>query len=291
MRRMRRIRTLGALTGVVTVLATAACSSGANPADVHATSSSSSIGESTSGSSAANTGVVTSPSPGAVTSSDRSFNFVVPVGWNLTTLPKTIAYLSSATIAHNVAPTIVVTKSDVTPAPSASDAVQMAIMKARQDNATAEKSAARSIGGEHAEGFTADSEEQNVAIERVYYVTVHNGIVYTVASTSAKTDAAATATTLNSVLSSWTWSKAGDKNSTASGTTPAQTSTTSSTSASSTSTSSTSSGSTSSSASSTPSSSKPAGSSTASPKPSTSSSAPASHHPVPKASSTSPVHA
>lgn len=203
-------------------LGTAGCSSGADSKDVAATASTfTGAPTETATSSGEPSSLATRPSPGAVTSKDKSFNFVVPSGWNLTNNPKALAYLSSATMAHDVAPTIVVTLSDVKPAPDLDETVQMGMMQARQSGDSVTRTPNRSVGGAPSAGFQTEGTYKNVEVRRTYQIIKVGDKLYSVVLTAAKADAAAAANTLNGILASWTWSKAGDSDSTASGTTPA----------------------------------------------------------------------
>lgn len=211
---------VAALTAAVLVSLTA-CSSGADPKDVTPTSSTFTNGAQSPTTAAPNPNPVTSPSPGAVVSSDKVFNFVVPSGWNLSKKAQAVAYLSSATVAHNVAPTIAITRSKVSPAPTLDKTVQMAMMQARQDGASVERLPERTVGGEKSVAFTAKSTEKNVELQRTYTMVAHDKALYVITLTSAQADAKRDEATLTSFLAGLTWTKKGDKGSTASGTTPA----------------------------------------------------------------------
>lgn len=224
------IRPAAAAAFVVALLTLGACSSGADSADVAPTSSTFSASSSPT-TAPPNPGANTSPSPGSVTSDDKMFNLVVPGGWNLTDHPQTVAYLSSATVAHDVAPTISVTRSSVTPAPSLDETVQMAMLEARADGAAVTRLPERAVGAEKAASFEARTQEKNVAITRTYTVVAHERTLYVITLTAATDDAAAASSTLNALLASWTWTKRGDAHSTADGTTPAAVKTTTSSSA------------------------------------------------------------
>lgn len=206
---------------------TSACSSGADPNDVDATATPFSA----SSESSAPTGdahVITSPSPGAVASKDGRFGFVVPNGWNLSSQPKALVYLSSATVAHDVAPTIVVTRSNVTPAPALADTLRLATMQARQDGQRVSAAPDRTVGGEPAVSFTAINEEKNVQLKRTYVMVVHEKALYFVTLTGAAADASRDESAFNALLASWTWTKRGVSDSTPNGTTPAAVPTTTS---------------------------------------------------------------
>lgn len=259
-----------ALVAAVLVPLTA-CSSGANPNDVNATSSTFTNGSQTPTTAAPNPSAITTPSPGAVVSSDKVFNFVVPSGWNLTSNPKAVVYLSSATVEHDVASTIVITRSKVSPAPALDKTLQMSMMQARQDGKSVKRLPERTVGGEKAVAFTASSTEKNVELERTYTIVAHDRALYVIALTSAAADAKKQQQTLDTLLATLTWTKAGDKNSTATGTTPASVSTSTSTSAK---PSSSSSGSSSASSSGQSSSSKASSTASSTSKPSSSSSKP-----------------
>lgn len=235
MRHLDRLMGMPRTTVLVAVVAAVfvpltACSSGADPQDVSATSSTFTDDSTTPTTAAPNPSAVTRPSPGAVVSSDKVFNFVVPSGWNLTTNPDAVTYLSSALVAHDVAPTIVITRSKVSPAPALDKTLQMAMMQARQDGESVKRLPERSVGGEKAVAFTATSTEKNVAITRTYTMVAHERALYVVALTSAAADAGKQQSTLDSLLATLTWTKAGDGSSTASGTTPAAVATSTSTS-------------------------------------------------------------
>ena len=219
---------VAALTAAALVSLTA-CSSGADQKDVTPTSSTFTNGAQSPTTAAPNPNPVTSPSPGSVVSSDKVFNFVVPGGWNLSKNPKAVAYLSSATVSNNVAATIAVTRSKVSPAPALDKTVQMAMMQARQDGASVERLPERTVGGEKSVSFTAKSTEKNVDLQRTYTMVAHDKALYVITLTSAQADAKRDEATLASFLATLTWTKKGDKNSTASGTTPAPVATSTST--------------------------------------------------------------
>lgn len=206
-----------------------ACSSGANPADLDAAPSTFTASNAAPRTAATNPNANTSPSPGAVVSDDKAFNFVVPQGWNLSKNPQAITYLSSATVAHDVAPTIVVTRSNVSPAPALEEALQMSMLQSRQDGDSVTRLPDGTIGNEKSVSFTASGKEKNVDITRTYTLVAHDKKMYVITLTSASADRSATDATLHALLASWTWTKAGDKDSTASGTTPAAVSTSTST--------------------------------------------------------------
>lgn len=217
--RLPRLATLGLCLPVAVGLS--ACSSGANPADLRATASTFTAGWATPTTAVPNPSAVTSPKPSSVTSSDKVFNFVVPSGWNLSNKPKAITYLSSATQAHDVVPTIVVTKSGVQPAPALDETSELAMRQARQGGLTVDKLPDRTLGGERAVSFSTTGEEKNVKLLRTYVIVAHEKKLYTVALTAARADAATPARALDDLVASWTWTKSGDPRSTANGTTPA----------------------------------------------------------------------
>lgn len=223
-RRMRR----NALAALVAggVIATSACSSGADPKDVTATQTPFSADSSVASTAASNPSANISPSPGSVVSSDGAFNIVVPPGWNLSSQPKTVAYLSSATLAHDVAPTIVVARSSVTPAPELEGTLRLATLQAKQGGKSVGSLPDRTVGGEKAVGFTATSTEKNVDLKRSYVMVAHDKVLYSITLTSAEVDASRDEAALSALLASWTWTKAGVAGSTASGTTPASAPTT-----------------------------------------------------------------
>ena len=217
---------VAALVTATGLVALSACSSGADPKDVSATQTPFSASSSATTASS-NPSAITSPSPGSVVSSDGAFNFVVPAGWNLTSQPKSVAYLSSSTLAHDVAPTIVVARSSVTPAPELEGTLRRASLQAKQSGASVAALPDRTVGGEKAVGFTATSTEKNVALKRSYVMLAHDKVLYSVTLTGAKADAARDESALTALLASWSWTKKGDAGSTASGTTPAAVPTTS----------------------------------------------------------------
>ena len=222
----RAARGVAALVTATGLVALSACSSGADPKDVSATQTPFSASSSATTASS-NPSAITSPSPGSVVSSDGTFNFVVPAGWNLTSQPKSVAYLSSSTLAHDVAPTIVVARSSVTPAPELEGTLRRASLQAKQSGASVAALPDRTVGGEKAVGFTATSTEKNVALKRSYVMLAHDKVLYSVTLTGAKADAARDESALTALLASWSWTKKGDAGSTASGTTPAAVPTTS----------------------------------------------------------------
>ena len=229
--RFRPLRSGTFATALAVSASLTACSSGANSADVNATQTpfgSSSAAQTTA---APNPSALTSPQSGSVTSRSKLFNFVVPSGWNLTNQDKAEAYLSSPEVAHNVAATIVVTKSEVSPAPALDEVLQNAITQARQDGASTAPLPQRTVGHEKTVGFRATTEVKGVQVVRTYYVVAHERQLFTVALTSAKATSKDNEQALNTVLASWSWTKAGDAKSTATGTTPAAIPTTTSTSA------------------------------------------------------------
>ncbi|QQY25590.1 hypothetical protein I6I76_05570 [Dermacoccus nishinomiyaensis] len=217
---------VAALVTATGLVALSACSSGADPKDVSATQTPFSASSSATTASS-NPSAITSPSPGSVVSSDGAFNFVVPAGWNLTSQPKSVAYLSSSTLAHDVAPTIVVARSSVTPAPELAGTLRRASLQAKQSGASVAALPDRTVGGEKAVGFTATSTEKNVDLKRSYVMLAHDKVLYSVTLTGAKADAARDESALTALLASWSWTKKGDAGSTASGTTPAAVPTTS----------------------------------------------------------------
>lgn len=227
---MRFSRSICLVAAALMSSSLAACSSGADSRDIKATSSTFSASSSGPSTATPNSGAVTSPAGGSVTSSDKTFNFVVPSGWNLSKNDKAAAYLSSATHANNVAPTIVVSKSSTSPAPALDDILQMATMQARQDGGSVSTLPSRTVGGEKAVGIKSEKDLKNVPVTQFYYAVAHNKTLYTIVLTSATKDAKSTEGTLNSFLGSWSWTVVGKKESTASGTTPAASSTTTSTS-------------------------------------------------------------
>ena len=206
-----------------------ACSSGASSQDVHAEASTFTASTSAPTTATSNAGAVTSPAPDAVTSKDKSFNFTVPQGWNLTKQSQALAYLSSAEVAHNVAPTIVISQSQTQPAPALDDVLQRAMTEARQDGGSVTKLPGRQIGGEKAVGLSSTRKIKNVNVTQIYYAVAHNSKLYTIALTAAKPEAKKAESALNSTLSSWSWSVPGKKDSTATGTTPAASPTSTST--------------------------------------------------------------
>lgn len=222
----RAARGVAALVTATGLVALSACSSGADPKDVSATQTPFSASSSATTASS-NPSAITSPSPGSVVSSDGAFNFVVPAGWNLTSQPKSVAYLSSSTLAHDVAPTIVVARSSVTPAPELAGTLRRASLQAKQSGASVAALPDRTVGGEKAVGFTATSTEKNVDLKRSYVMLAHDKVLYSVTLTGAKADAARDESALTALLASWSWTKKGDAGSTASGTTPAAVPTTS----------------------------------------------------------------
>lgn len=222
----RAARGVAALVTATGLVALSACSSGADPKDVSATQTPFSASSSATTASS-NPSAITSPSPGSVVSSDGAFNFVVPAGWNLTSQPKSVAYLSSSTLAHDVAPTIVVARSSVTPAPELEGTLRRASLQAKQSGASVAALPDRTVGGEKAVGFTATSTEKNVDLKRSYVMLAHDKVLYSVTLTGAKADAARDESALTALLASWSWTKKGDAGSTASGTTPAAVPTTS----------------------------------------------------------------
>ncbi|EFP59444.1 hypothetical protein HMPREF0321_0620 [Dermacoccus sp. Ellin185] len=222
----RAARGVAALVTATGFVALSACSSGADPKDVSATQTPFSASSSATTASS-NPSAITSPSPGSVVSSDGAFNFVVPAGWNLTSQPKSVAYLSSSTLAHDVAPTIVVARSSVTPAPELAGTLRRASLQAKQSGASVAALPDRTVGGEKAVGFTATSTEKNVDLKRSYVMLAHDKVLYSVTLTGAKADAARDESALTALLASWSWTKKGDAGSTASGTTPAAVPTTS----------------------------------------------------------------
>ena len=228
-----------ALPAVALAVTLSACSSGASSADISATASTFTAADQTPTTATPNTGVVTSPVSGSVTSKDKAFNFVVPSGWNLSDNPKAVAYLSSATQSNNVAPTIVVERSSIEPAPALEEIAQMGSMQARQDGGEVTTLPGRTIGGEKAVGFSSKKKLKNVNVTQFFYATAHDRKLYTIVLTSATPDAKRSEDTLNQLLASWSWAVPGNKDSTASGTTPASSSTTTVTSSSSSSGSST----------------------------------------------------
>lgn len=228
---MRSSRGFIAVCAAFAALSLTACSSGANSKDVHATQTAFTADSSAPSTATPNSGAVTSPAGGAVTSTDKGINFVVPGGWNLTNNKQAVAYLSSAEVANNVAPTIVISRSQTNPAPALDDVLQRAVVQARQDGQTVTTLPGRTIGGEKALGMRAESMVKNVQVTQDYYAVAHNGALYTVVLTSAAKSSKPAETALNSVLASWSWSVPGKKDSTASGTTPAPVATSTSTSA------------------------------------------------------------
>ncbi len=144
---------------------------------------------------------------GAEADAAKEFYVTKPPGWAKATVPNAQIKLALKAPSQTGG---VYTNFNVTSAPAASgqelDAYTSAgATQMRQQGATVTPVADRKIGGEDAKGYLVERTYSGAKLAQTQYFTQKGSTVYITTMTSAASTKADADSTLNSILSSWTW--------------------------------------------------------------------------------------
>lgn len=144
---------------------------------------------------------------GAEADAAKEFYVTKPPGWAKATVPNAQIKLALKAPSQTGG---VYTNFNVTSAPAASgqelDAYTSAgATQMRQQGATVTPVADRKIGGEDAKGYLVERTYSGAKLAQTQYFTQKGSTVYITTMTSAASTKADADSTMNSILSSWTW--------------------------------------------------------------------------------------
>lgn len=196
-------RRLAVLPVVALVLATGGC---ATTSKVAASSSVPIVDASSPTSSLPSSAPSTSAAAGSVSSSDKSFSLVLPSGWKPTSHGSDQIFAAKAPSADGtVVSTVNVISASPTKMPNLDDVVTSGELQMRQDGASVSALPSRTIGGEPAQGYSAQRKVKDADITQMQYFVIHGATIFTITTTAATSTAPQLIQLTGGLLDSWAW--------------------------------------------------------------------------------------